>query len=120
MTGILGIDIAKQTFDATLLDGQDEKRRRHFDNTARGHEQLHQWVQRYSQGEVHVCMESTSIYWEALAEYLHQTGYLVSVVNPARIRVCHESIAPKRRILDGDIIADFCRTQKPAARHGPY
>ena len=44
MTAILGIDIAKQTFDATLLDGPDEKRRRHFDNTARGHEQLHQWV----------------------------------------------------------------------------
>ena len=60
MTAILGIDIAKQTFDATLIDGQGEKRRRHFDNTGRGHEQLHQWVQRYSQGEVHVCMESTS------------------------------------------------------------
>ena len=121
MTAILGIDIAKQTFDATLIDGPDEKRRRHFDNTGRGHEQLHQWVQRYSQGEVHVCMESTSIYWEALAEYLHQTGYLVSVVNPARIKgyAMSQLRRSKTDPLDGDIIADFCRTQKPAAWEPP-
>ena len=121
MTVILGIDIAKQTFDATLIDGQGEKRRRHFDNTTRGHDQLHRWVQRYAPGKVHACMESTSIYWEAVAEYLHQAGYLVSVVNPARIKgyAMSQMRRSKTDPLDGDIIADFCRTQKPAVWEPP-
>jgi transposase len=31
-------------------------------------------------------MEATSIYGEALAEFLHEKGYQVSIVNPVRIK----------------------------------
>lgn len=115
MTTILGIDIAKQTFDATLWDEQGQKKRREFKNTASGHKQLCKWVARYSGSQVHACMESTSVYWEALADYLYQAGYRVSVVNPARIKgyAMSQMRRSKTDPLDADIIADFCRTQQP-------
>ena len=45
-------------------------------------------------GDSHICMEATGAYWEPLALYLHERGFLVSVMNPARIKAsCYE---PKR------------------------
>jgi transposase len=116
MTAILGIDIAKDSFDVTLLSSEKGPQRAQFANTASGHNRLHQWLQRHTTGQVHACMESTSIYWEELAEYLHQAGYQVSVVNPARIKgfAMSQMRRSKTDPLDGDVIADFCRTQQPA------
>jgi transposase len=115
MTAFLGIDIAKDSFDTRLLDDQGGKRKRQFANTASGHQQLHHWLQHHTTGEVHVCMESTSVYWEDLALYLHEAGYTVSVVNPARIKgyAMSQMRRSKTDPLDADVIADFCRTQHP-------
>lgn len=115
MTAVLGIDIAKASFDATLLDGQGGQRRKHLSNNEAGFKQLHAWLQRHTEGPVHVCMESTSIYWEALAEYLHEAGYEVSVVNPMRIKgyAMSQMRRSKTDPLDGDVIAAFCQTQQP-------
>jgi transposase len=115
MQAVVGVDIAKDSFDVTLLDEAGCKRRKHGVNSAAGFKQLHDWLQRHTTGEVHVCMESTSVYWEALAEYLHETGYQVSVVNPARIKgyALSQMRRSKTDPLDGDVIADFCRTQQP-------
>lgn len=117
MTAFLGIDIAKESFDARLLSEHGDKRKRQFANTASGHHQLHQWLQHHTTGEVHVCMESTSVYWEDLAHYLHEAGYQVSVVNPARIKgyAMSQMRRSKTDPIDADVIADFCRTQHPAA-----
>lgn len=115
MQAVLGVDIAKDSFDVTLLDEAGRKRRRSGRNNTTGFKQLQAWLQLHSQGPVHVCLEATSVYWEPLAEYLHQQGYRVSVVNPARIK--GYSLSQLRRSktdpLDGDVIADFCRTQQP-------
>lgn len=115
MQAVVGVDIAKDSFDVTLLDEEGGKRRKHGVNSAAGFKQLHVWLQGHTTGEVHVCMESTSVYWEALAEYLHETGYQVSVVNPARIKgyALSQMRRSKTDPLDGDVIADFCRTQQP-------
>lgn len=115
MSAVLGVDVAKASFDVTLLEEKGRKRRRHFKNNEKGFQQLHRWLQRYVLGDLHVCMESTSVYWEALAEYLHEAGYLVSVVNPVRIKGYGMSQMRRSKTdpLDGDIIADFCRTQRP-------
>jgi transposase len=62
-------------------------------------------------------MESTSVYWEEVAEALHKAGYRVSVVNPVRIKgyAMSQLRRSKTDPLDGDVIADFCRTQEPEA-----
>jgi transposase len=60
-------------------------------------------------------MESTSVYWEEVAEILYETGYQVSVVNPVRIKgyAISKLSRSKTDPLDGDVIAEFCQKQSP-------
>src|SRR3712207_4876041 len=82
---VLGIDLAKLTFDATLLTTTGAQHYQSFPNTPEGFTQLQTWLAQQGVTQVHACMEATNIYWEALARWLHAEGHLVSVVNPARI-----------------------------------
>ncbi len=61
--------------------------------------------------------EATGRYSEGVAAYLHEAGYRVSVVNPARIRGYATSQLRRNKTdkLDAPLIADFCRTQQPEA-----
>ncbi len=83
---VLGIDLAKLTFDATLLTPAGAQHYQSFANTPEGFIQLQTWLTQQGVRQVHACMEATNIYWEALATWLHAQGYTVSVVNPARIK----------------------------------
>lgn len=113
-TAILGIDIAKDSFQATLLDG-GKKYRRSFSNRAKELADLTKWLSKHEVTQVHACMEATGTYWEAVAEYLHDGGHVVSVINPARIRDYARSKLARNKTdkLDADMIADFCQTQDP-------
>ena len=82
---ILGIDISKATMDVMLLKGQ-ARVHKCFNNTAAGIAELLQWLQEQQVSELHVCLEATNVYWEAVAHALYTTGYRVSVVNPRRIK----------------------------------
>ncbi len=84
----LGIDIAKLKFDVCLLNPQGKRRHKAFPNTAAGFSQLAMWLikQGVTREEVHACLEATGTYGEALAYYLHEDGYTVSVVNPAAVK----------------------------------
>lgn len=83
---ILGLDMAKKTFDATLCDDAGGRHHRQFPNTAAGFSTLHTWLTSHAVTTLHACMEATKIYWEDLAEFLVQSGFQVSVVNPARTK----------------------------------
>ena len=83
---VLGIDLAKLTFDATLLTTSGTQHYASFPNTVEGFTQLQTWLLQHDVTVLHACMEATNIYWEALATWLHAQGYTVSVVNPARIK----------------------------------
>jgi len=85
MTQGLGIDISKDTFDTCLMI-EDKMWQEKFDNTIAGFKKMQRWVCKYATKKVHACMEATGQYGEALAEFLYQEGFLVSVVNPARIK----------------------------------
>jgi transposase len=113
MLTIVGVDIAKESFTVTLLNGQGQKYRRQFANSPAGHKAFLSWLKKQSQGRVQVCLEATSIYWEEVAERLHEAGHEVSVVNPARIKgyALSQLRRSKTDPLDADVIADFCRTQ---------
>jgi transposase len=117
LTSVLGIDVSKKTLDVTLLDEKGRKRRKRVANSAADIATLQEWLSRHTIGDVHVCMESTSVYWEEVAEALHEAGYRVSVVNPVRIKgyAMSQLRRSKTDPLDGDVIADFCRTQEPEA-----
>lgn len=112
----VGVDIAKKKFDVTLLKEDGGKRRKSLKNNQTGFEKLSKWLKsQVGEANIHICMESTSVYWEELAEYMHGIGYVVSVVNPSRIKgyAMSQMRRSKTDPLDGDVIADFCRTQQP-------
>lgn len=111
----LGLDISKRYFDATLLKRGDEKEYAQFENTAKGIESLLKWLKGHGVKELHACMEATNTYWEEVADALHEAGYKVSVVNPARIKgfAMSQMRRNKNDKLDSDVIVEFCAQQKP-------
>lgn len=115
MEPIVGIDIAKDKFDVCLLDSAGQTHQENFSNTKSGINKLHKWLKKRGAKTAQVCLEATGVYGELVAETLHQLGYTVSVVNPARIKAYADSRLQRNKTdtLDAAVIADFCRTQQP-------
>jgi len=110
----LGIDVAKKTFDAALLGGP-QTYAGHFSNDKQGFVKLARWLQKRDVQQLHACLEATGRYGEALAHYLYQQGYQVSVVNPMRIKKYAESKLQRTKTdaVDAKLIAEFCAKEKP-------
>jgi transposase len=83
---VLGIDISKKDFYVSLLKEGRATKPKKFTNNTQGFESLQNWLKQQNVVELHACMEATSIYGEALAEFLYGEGFQVSIVNPARIK----------------------------------
>lgn len=111
---ILGIDIAKRTFDVALLRNT-KLRHKKFNNNSAGFIQLDQWLVKQAVVNLHACLEATGNYGEALALHLHQAGYVVSIVNPACIKAFGQSELQRNKTdrADAGLIARFCEKQKP-------
>jgi transposase len=114
MASFLGIDLSKATFHASLLNDRGEAKKV-FPNSPKGFDQLVAWLRNRQAIEVHVCMEATGRYWEALALHLHSLDYCVSVLNPARIKAFAQSelLRTKTDAVDAALIARFCKSQGP-------
>jgi transposase len=115
MSAIIGIDIAKDKFDVLLLRPEQKPEPAVFDNNHKGFEQGHRFLKKRNAHPGHVCMEATGVYYEALAHFLHQKGYSVSVVNPLQIKAYAQSQLRRNKTdqVDAAVLADFCRTQNP-------
>lgn len=113
----LGIDIAKLKFNACLLDAGGKLKHKVFPNTAVGFQQLDAWLSKQGMPRLHVCMEATGVYGEALALYLHKAGHHVSVINPAAVKAFAASRLSRTKTdrVDAELIARFCVTQQPPA-----
>jgi transposase len=113
---ILGIDVAKATLDTALMNAQIWKNKQ-FENTPAGYQQIEAWLKRLRGTEqVHICLEATGQYGDGVAKYLHEQGYLVSVVNPARIKHYANSKLRRNKTdkADAQLIAEYCEKEKPA------
>lgn len=111
----LGIDIAKDKLDVALYQ-EEQYREASFGNDKDGYRRLGKWLKKHKAQEAAVCIEATGRYGDGVAHYLHEQGYQVSMVNPARIKAYGASQL-KRNKTDGEdakTIAHFCATQKPA------
>ena len=81
---ILGIDIAKASFDVHLLDHHDPKSSRSLPNTPDGFRALADLVAGLPQdGGVALGVEPTSIYHLELIEWAHAQGFTVYLLNSA-------------------------------------
>jgi transposase len=115
-TAILGIDMAKAKFDVCLLH-RGKSYQRTFANHLAGFAQLQDWLHKRGASPVHACLESTGIYGDELALYLHAAGHVVSIVNPVRIKGFAQSELARNKTdrADAALIARFCQQQQPDA-----
>lgn len=111
---VLGIDISKADFHSCLIQGK-KLAKNSFPNAPVGYRRLQTWLRNRGCTKVHACMEATGAYWLGLASALHEAGLAVSVVNPNR--TVHFARSQLRRTktdrVDAEMIAEFCKTQKP-------
>lgn len=115
---VLGIDVAKKKLDVALMF--DNKVLKHkFDNTPKGFALLQGWLKSLHIERVHACLEATGAYGEAAAEFLHEKGHRVSVVNPLRIKGYAKSDLQRNKTdpADARTIADFCLAKDPDEWH---
>ncbi len=115
MKAILGVDVGREVCQARLLQGDQEAHAVRFDHTLSGFKQLRRFLKQRRVKRLHVCMEASGRYYEALADFLYAAGYALSVVNPARIKAYADRHLSRNKTdhLDAALIADFCRTQDP-------
>jgi transposase len=118
----LGIDVAKNKLDCALLLPNGKFRSKgSLANTPKGFAELSHWLQFHQAKQVHVCMEATGIYWEAVAEHLTNAGYTVSVINPFQIKSFANSclVRSKTDKIDARLIARFCAERHPQPWQAP-
>ena len=111
---ILGIDIAKRKIDVALIL-KTAILTRAFSNSPQGFKLLNAWLKSLHLKQVHVCLEATGSYGDAVANFLHEAGHIVSVVNPFRIKGYAAAKLQRNKTdkADARLIADFCLTQNP-------
>lgn len=111
----VGIDVSKAEL-VVALKGRVQPQAS-FSNEAVGIGKLKRWLAKHAGKGAAVCLEATGRYGDEVAWALHEAGYRVSVVNPARIKAYAESRLSRNKTdaLDAALIADFCLTQQPDA-----
>ncbi len=113
---VLGIDVSKSKFDVALLL-ENKLKTKKFNNKPDGFSEMVEWLNKkdVEVKDLHICMEATGTYSEALATYLFDAGYTVSVVNPAQIKGFSESELARNKTnqADAQLIARFCRAMNP-------
>ena len=116
----LGIDVAKAKLDCALLVNGKFKSKV-VDNSPKGFDELSAWVAKHGASSLHVCMEATGVYWEAVAEYFANLGQVVSIINPAQIKAFGQSelLRTKTDAVDARLIARFCAERHPEPWQAP-
>jgi transposase len=119
-TVVLGIDIAKKKFEASLLR-EGKFRDKSFNNDEEGFAKLAAWLEKQAVERVHACMEATGTYGEDLAIFLTSQEHKVSIVNPACIKSFAASKLTRNKTdkSDAHLIALYCESHKPEAWQPP-
>jgi transposase len=112
--GILGIDVSKNTLDASL-SSRNRVRARSVANSSDGWRDLLDWLTTQKIRRVHACMESTGRYSLGIACALYEAGHIVSIVNPAQIRDFARTKLGRNKTdgVDAAHIREYCELFKP-------
>ena len=119
--GYVGIDVSKKTLDVAIIKDPCKKPfYKVVENTATGFQVLLSYLQSLAV-DLHICLESTGIYGQPVACFMHQAGIKVSIVNPNLIKsfASSEGMRAKTDKVDAAVIARFCRVREPQAWNPP-
>ena len=86
MQSIIGIDVSKKILDVCVQFG-GKSRKKIVKNSASRFKSFHSWLLKNNIENPHICIESTGCY----AEFFHELGFKVSVVNPLQIKAFRNS-----------------------------
>ena len=120
-TFYLGIDVSKAKLDVCLLlDETGQKRKsKQVSNHPTGFAELISWLlkQGIEPKQLHVTLEATSVYHEALAHALHDAGMKVCLANPAQVRAMAQSLGIRTKTdgVDSFLLARFGAVRQPQA-----
>ena len=109
---VIGLDVSKDTIDATLIKTKGSKDYIKISNSTEGFENLINWINTTRIRKIAISMEATGIYYEQAAEYLSAL-YTVYVINPLKIKEYAKSQFSNTKTdkADSKLIAEF------ASRH---
>ena len=86
MAKVVGIDVSKDTLDEVVMDERQQTQAIQVGTDEQGYQALKGWLNKRQARGAAVCLEATGRYGDGVAPALHEAGYRVSVVNPARIK----------------------------------
>jgi transposase len=118
----LGIDVAKTKLDCALRTPEGKMHHKVVENTPAGFQALAAWLEKQGVSTLHVCMEATGTYWEAVAEFFADSPRAcVSVINPFQIKAfgASELIRTKTDKVDSKLIARFAFERRPEPWRAP-
>jgi len=110
----LGVDVAKDTLAICLMDAHKTVQlSATYANTVSGFRQLWRALRKIDAAALHVGMEATGMYWEALAHWAHEQGARVFVLNPARVKAFSRAEGQRQKTdaVDAALIARFIIVQ---------
>ncbi len=97
----VGIDISKNSFDATLIDMQQKKLfYQKFEMNKNGFKSFLQKLKKFDKTLIQITVESTGVYFISLYNYLLNAGFSISVINPLLIYNFHKSMSLRKTKTD--------------------
>jgi len=97
----VGIDISKDSFDATLIDEFQKKLfYQKFSMDKNGFKLFLQKLENFDKASLQITVESTGVYFVSLYNYLIKTGFSISVVNPLLVHNFHKSMSLRKTKTD--------------------
>ena len=105
---VIGLDVSKDTIDATLITNKGSEDYIKISNNTEGFENLINWIKTKRIRKIAISMEATGIYYEKASEYLSAL-YTVYVINPLKIKEYAKSQFrhTKTDKADSKLIAEF-------------
>lgn len=107
---IIGLDISKDTIDATLHKTNGSIHYIKFKNNDDGLKQFRLWIKGNRIRKAYIGMEATGIYYEKAADML-SSYYIVYVINPLKIKDYGKSRFNRTKTdkADSNLIADYIK-----------
>ncbi|HEZ0472196.1 TPA: IS110 family transposase [Neisseria meningitidis] len=107
---IIGLDISKDTIDATLHKTNGSIHYIKFKNNDDGLKQFRLWIKGNRIRKVYIGMEATGIYYEKAAD-MFSSYYTVYVINPLKIKDYGKSRFNRTKTdkADSNLIADYIK-----------
>ncbi len=97
----VGIDISKDSFDATLIDEFQKKLfYQKFEMNKSGFKSFLQKLERFDKALLQITVESTGVYFVSLYNYLLNTGFDICVINPLLVHNFHKSMSLRKTKTD--------------------